>query len=39
MNICQDIQSHKMRHLPDYVYWTCLFKLIKDKPHKNKIVI
>jgi hypothetical protein len=31
MNIDQDIQSHKIKYLPDYIYWTYLFKSIKDK--------
>jgi hypothetical protein len=31
MNVDQDIQSNKMRHWSDCVYWTCLFKSIKDK--------
>jgi hypothetical protein len=31
MNVNQDIQSHKIRHLPNGLYWTCLFKSIKGK--------
>jgi hypothetical protein len=31
MNVDSNIQSYKMRYLPDCVYWTCLFKSIKDK--------
>jgi hypothetical protein len=35
MKIDQDIQSYKMRYLPDCVYWICLFKSIKDNRNKN----
>ena len=35
INVNQDNQSHKMRHLPDCVYWTYLFKLIKDNRIRN----
>jgi len=31
MNVDQDIQSRKIRHLPDCVYWTYLFKSIQNK--------
>jgi hypothetical protein len=36
MNVYQDIQSHKMRYLINYVYWTCLFKLIKNNRNANE---
>jgi len=35
MKVDRDIQSYKMRYLPDCIYWTCLFKLIKDNRNKN----
>ena len=35
MNVDQDIQLLKMRHLPDWVYWTYLFKSIKNNRNKN----
>jgi hypothetical protein len=36
MNVYQDIQSHKMRYLINYVYWTCLFKSIKNNRNANE---
>jgi len=35
MKVDRDIQSYKMKYLPDCVYWTCLFKSIKDNKNKN----
>ena len=35
MNVDQDIQLLKMRHLPDWVYWIHLFKSIKNNRNKN----
>ena len=35
INVDQDNQSHKMRYLSDCVYWTYLFKLIKDNRNRN----
>jgi hypothetical protein len=35
MKVDRDIQSYKMRYLPDCVYWTYLFKSIKDNKNKN----
>jgi len=35
MSIDQDIQSHKMRHLPDCIYWIYLSKSIKNNKNKN----
>ena len=31
MNVDQDIQSYKIIHLLNYVYWIYLFKSIQDK--------
>ena len=35
MKVDWDIQLYKIRHLPDCVSWTCLFKSIKDNINKN----